>query len=130
MTPDERCSSLSPLITTVLSQVAEDFFLLPTLSPADTFSLSAIYTPLLSLDQLFPRNRVTEFMSLWPRYRLIPQLLELDANGILALWSNGRLKNAGWDAVDIIEIVQRRFGRGADPVIREIRRQYTSSPAF
>ena|SRR5579871_1153930 len=126
MTLDERCSALAPLITTVMAQITDDFLLLPTLSPPETFSLAQIFIPLLSLDQLFPRNRLVEFMSLWPRYRLIPQLLELEATKILELWSNGRLRAAGWDAVDIIEILERRIGRSADSVIREIRRQYTS----
>ena len=126
MTLDERCSALAPLIITVMAQITDDLLLLPTLSPPETFYLAQIFTPLLSLDQLFPRNRLVEFMSLWPRYRLIPQLLELEATKILELWSNGRLRAAGWDAVDIIEILERRFGRDADSVIREIRQQYTS----
>jgi hypothetical protein len=130
MTLDERCSALSPLVITVMAQIADDILLLPTLSPSDTFSLAQIYTPLLSLDQLFPRNRVTDFMSAYPRYRLIPQLLELEPNKILDLWRNGRLRTAGWDAVDIIEILQRRFGRNADNVVKEIRRQYTSTPGW
>jgi len=108
-------------------QVSDDILLQPSLSPPEAFSLSQIYTPLLSLEQLFPRNRVAEFMPSYLRYRLIPQLLESEPNKILELWRNGRLGSAGWDAVDIIEILQKRFGRNADTVIREIRRQYTSS---
>jgi hypothetical protein len=64
-----------------------------------------------------------EFIPAWGRYRLTPQLLELDMFEILALWRNGRLRSVGWDVTDITEILERRFGRGAEGVIREIRRQ-------
>ena len=124
MTPDERYTALGPLLLTILSQVTEDMLLLPTLPQPDSSSLSQIFTPLLSLEGLFPRNRILEFIPPWGRYRLILQLLELDAFGILALWRNGRLRSVGWDATDTIEILERRFGRSADVVIREIRRQY------
>lgn len=86
-----------------------------------------LFTPLLSLDSLFPRNRTTEFIPQWQRYKFIPQLLDLDAIGILALWRNGRLRAAGWQPEDVIEIVDRRFGRNAEGVIREIRGWYTRS---
>jgi len=124
MTPDERCIALSLLLQTILSQITEDFLLLPTLPQPDSSALSQIFSPLLSLEGLFPRNRIFEFIPAWGRYRVIPQLLELDMFGILALWRNGRLRSVGWDATDTIEILERRFGRAADGVIREIRRQY------
>src|SRR6266496_2067472 len=124
MTNDERCTALGPILLTILSQVTEDILLLPTLPQLDSSSLSQIFSPLLSLEGLFPRNRIHEFIPPWGRYRLIPQLLELDAFGILTLWRHGRLRSVGWDATDTIEILERRFGRGADGVIREIRRQY------
>jgi hypothetical protein len=124
MTPDERCIALSSVLLTILSQVTEDFLLLPTLPQPDSSALSQIFSPLLSLEGLFPRNRILEFIPTWGRYKLIPQLLELDMFGILALWRNGRLRSVGWDATDTTEILERRFGRGADGVIREIRRQY------
>jgi len=97
--------------------------LLPSLPPPDSSALSALYTPLLQLEGLFPRGKVTEFLPAFARYRGFPQLLEIDAGGILTLWRNGRLTRAGWDATDIIEILDRRFGRNADAIIREIRRR-------
>lgn len=124
MTPDERCIALSPIVLSILSRVTEDFLLLPTLPQPDSSALSQIFLPLLSLEGLFPRNRMLEFIPAWGRYRSIPQLLELDMFGILALWRNGRLRSVGWDATDTIEILERRFGRSAEGVIREIRRQY------
>jgi hypothetical protein len=120
---DERYNALGPLILTILAQVTEDMLLLPTLSPSDSTSLSTVYSPLLQLDGLFPRNRITEFIPQWGRYKMFPQLLELDAFGILALWRNGRLRAVGWDATDTIEILDKRFGSNAAGVIREIRRQ-------
>jgi hypothetical protein len=126
MSLSDRYSSLGTLIISILSQITEDILLLPTLSQNDSLSLSQLYTPLLSLDQLFPRNKVMEYMPLWQRYKFVPQLLELDAQGILALWRNTRLRTAGWDAIDVNEILERRFGRAAEGVIREIRRDYTS----
>ena len=66
---------------------------------------------------------MTEFVPAFARYRAFPQLLEIDAWGILALWRNGRLRAAGWDAADTIEILDRRFGRSADAIIREIRKR-------
>jgi hypothetical protein len=121
MTPEERCIALSPIVLAILSQVTEDFLLLPTLPRPDALALSQIFLPLLSLEGLFPRNRI---IPAWGRYRSIPQLLELDMFGILALWRNGRLRSVGWNATDIIEILERRFGKGAEGVIWEIRRQY------
>jgi|SRR5277367_2724753 len=127
MTPQERFSALGPLILTVVSQVTEDILLLPTLAPADTSALAAIFHPLLALEQLFPRGRVTEFMFSWGKYKLVPSLLEGDIVGITALWRSGRLSQMGWGADDVIEIVERRFGRTAEGIIREINRQrYTS----
>ena len=123
MSPQERFSALGPLILTTVGQVTEDILLLPTLPAADTATLAAIFAPLLSLDNLFPRNRVSEFMPSWAKYKLVPALLEGDIIGIIALWRSGRLSNVGWDGNDVIEIVERRFGRAADVLIREIRRQ-------
>jgi hypothetical protein len=122
MALDERCTALGAIVLSILEQVTEDVLLLPTLTQLDSSALAAIYSPLLSLDILFPRNRIYEFMPSWGRYKVIPQLLELDANGILALWRTGRLSAAGWDATDTSEIIHRRFGRNADSVVREIRR--------
>jgi len=45
----------------------------------------------------------------------------MDLWGILALWRAGRVSGAGWEAEDVIEIVDRRFGREAEGVVREIR---------
>ena len=127
MTPQERFTALGPLILTVVSQITEDILLLPTLTPADTSALAAIFAPLLILEQLFPRTRVTEFMFSWGKYKLVPSLLEGDIPGITALWRSGRLSQTGWGADDVIEIVERRFGRMAEGIVREIRRQqYTS----
>jgi hypothetical protein len=121
MTLDERCHALGPLILTILQQMIEDIFLLPTLTQSDSSSLASLYSQLLSLENLFPRNRIIEYMPQWARYRVVPQLLEMDQNGILGLWRAGRLRSSGWEASDIIEIVERRFGRSADGVIRQIR---------
>ena len=122
MNLDEECTALGTIILAILEQVTEDILLLPTLGQLDSSALSAIYSPLLSLDGLFPRNRIYEFMPSWGRYKMVPQLLELDASGILALWRTGRLSASGWDATDTIEIIDRRFGRNAESVVREIRR--------
>jgi hypothetical protein len=121
MTPDERCHALGPLIVSILQQMMEDIFLLPTLTQSDSSSLASLYSQLLSLENLFPRNRIIEYMPQWARYRAVPQLLEMDQNGILGLWRAGRLRSSGWEASDVIEIVERRFGRSADGVIRQIR---------
>jgi hypothetical protein len=125
MTLDERCAALGPLIIAVCAQITEDILLLPTLNEPDSSSLATIFTPLLSMETLFPRGRVTEFMPTWQRYKFIPLLLESDGNGILALWRNGRLRAGGWEPEDVIEIVDRRFGREAEGVTREIRGWYT-----
>jgi hypothetical protein len=125
MTLDERCAALGPLIITICAQITEDILLLPTLNEPDSSALATIFTPLLTLDTLFARGRVTEFMPTWQRYKLIPPLLELDGNGILALWRNGRLRAGGWEPEDVIEIIDRRFGRNAEGIIREIRGWYT-----
>ena len=124
MTPEERCTALSPIILTILSQATEDILLLPTLTQTDSTSLAELFSQLLQLDDLFPRNRIQEYIPQWGRYRVFPQLLELDAFGILALWRSGRLRSVGWDATDTIEIIDRRFGRSAEGIVREIRRQY------
>jgi hypothetical protein len=122
MPETDRLNLLAPLILATLSQVTEDILLLPSLSPPDSQSLSSLYAPLLQVAGLFPRGRISEFVPPFTRYRVFPQLLEVDAWGILALWRNGRLRSAGWDAGDIIEILDRRFGRSAEGIAREIRR--------
>jgi hypothetical protein len=123
MTLDERCTALSPIILTILAQITEDISLLPTLSQPDSSSLAELFAQILQLDDLFPRNRIQEFIPQWGRYRVFPQLLESDMSGILTLWRTGRLRSAGWDATDTIEILDRRFGRNAEAVVREIRRR-------
>jgi len=125
MTPTSRFTALSTTMITILTQITEDVLLLPTLPQPDSSALSQLYSPLLTLENLFPRARITEFMPQWGKFKIIPQLLELDMLGILALWRNGKLRLAGWDATDTIEILDRRFGRNADGVVREIRRSYT-----
>ena len=124
MTPDEKYTSLSPIILSILAQVTEDILLLPTLPQPDSSSLSELFSQLLQLDTLFPRGRIQDFIPQWGRYRVLPQLLELNSLGILSLWRSGRLRSVGWDATDTIEILDRRFGRSADNIVREIRRQY------
>src|SRR5438045_2819143 len=114
MTPDEKYTSLSPIILSILAQVTEDILLLPTLPEADSSSLSELFSQLLQLDTLFPRGKIQDFVPQWGRYRVFPQLLELNAFGILSLWRSGRLRSVGWDATDTIEILDRRFGRSAD----------------
>jgi hypothetical protein len=130
MTPQERFSALGPIILTAVGQVTEDIQLLPTLPPSDTAALVSLFMPLLSLENLFPRNRVTEFMPSWGKYKLVPTLLEGDIGGITGLCRSGRMNSSGWDGNDVVEILQRRFGHAADGLIREIRRkeyaQYTS----
>jgi hypothetical protein len=123
MTLDERCTALSPIILTILAQITEDILLLPTLSQPDSSSLAELFAQILQLDDLFPRNRIQEFIPQWGRYRVFPQLLESDMSGILTLWRTGRLRSVGWDATDTIEILDRRFGRNAEAVVREIRRR-------
>ena len=122
----ERYLALGTLLISILSQITDDILFLPKLSPPDSFALSQLFAPLVQMEELFPRNRLSDYMPLWQRYKLVPQLLELDIQSILALWRNGRLKSAGWDAVDVIEILERRFGSTADWVIKEIRRDYIS----
>jgi hypothetical protein len=122
MAPDDHYAALSNLILTVLREVTEATLLLPSLSPPDCAVLTTIYLSLLSLERLFPSNRINEFMPFWTHYKIIPQLLELDALGILALWRNGKLRAAKWDAMDTIELVNRRFGRTAEKIVKEIRR--------
>jgi hypothetical protein len=124
MMPEDRFTSLSLLSRTTLSQITEDILLLPTLSPSETPVLSNLTSQLLSLETLFPRNRVTEYLPQWTKYKTLPQLLEMDLKGILTLWRTGRLMTAGWDGSDICEIVERRFGRSGEGVCREIRRGY------
>lgn len=121
MTADERCQALGPLIMTVLQQMTDDIMLLPTLTHSDTSSLASLYSQLLSMENLFQRNRISEFIPVWARYRVVPQLLEMDQMGILGLWRSGRLQSAGWEASDVIEIIERRFGRSAEAVVRQIR---------
>jgi hypothetical protein len=106
---------------TVLQQMTDDIMLLPSLTQSDSSSLASLYSQLLSLENLFQRNRISEFIPIWARYRVVPQLLEMDPIGILGLWRAGRLRSAGWDASDVIEIVERRFGRSAEAVVRQIR---------
>jgi len=124
MLPDDRLTSLSLLATTTLTQTTEDILLLPTLSASESPVLASLTSQLLSLENLFPRNRVNDYMPQWGKYRVLPQLLEMDLKGILMLWRTGRLKGIGWDGGDICEIVERRFGRSGDGVCREIRRGY------
>src|SRR5271155_955775 len=109
MTTDERCTALSRLLVPILSQILDDYLLLPTISPSDSSFLSGLLTPLLSLEQLFPRGKITEFIPPWPRYKFLPQLLELDHPQILALWNSGRLRGF-WDGFDLIDLVSKRFG--------------------
>jgi len=108
----------------------EDILLLPTLAAAETAALAALFIPLLSMENLFPRNRVTEFMPSWGKYKLVPTLLEGDVAGITGLWRTGRVSSSGWDGSDVVEILERRFGHAADGLVREIRKkeyaQYSS----
>ena len=118
---EERDSLLARTVTSVLEAVIKDIIHLPSLPQSDSSATVALFTPLLSLEDLFPRNRINEFIPSWPRYKFVPQLLELPSNGISTLWRSGRLRSVGWDANDVIEIVERRFGRGAEELVREIR---------
>jgi len=118
---DERDSLLARIITAVLEAVIEDITLLPSLPQHDSSAMSAIFLPLLSLEDLFPRNRIIDIIPSWPRYKVLPQLLESTSSAILGLWRSGRLRSAGWDANSVIDIVEKRFGRSAEDVVREIR---------
>jgi hypothetical protein len=126
MSPGDRYSATGALVMSVLSLTTDYILLLPSLPPAESEALSSLFALLLPLEQLFPRNRLSEYVPLWQQYKLVPQLLELDLQAILGLWRNGRLKASGWDAVDLMQILERRFGHNADGVIQEIRRDYLS----
>jgi hypothetical protein len=108
-------------MSTLTTQITEDILLLPSLSASTTVHLSPLLSRFIVLEQLFPRGRMSEFVPEWGRFRMLQGLLEMDLWGILALWRAGRVSGAGWEAEDVIEIVDRRFGREAEGVVREIR---------
>jgi hypothetical protein len=124
MTPEDRYISLSILLSAAVSQITEDIILLPTLTVGETSVLAPLLSQLLSLENMYPRSRISEYIPPWGRYKIFPQLLDMDLKGILTLWRTGRLKSSGWDANDVCEIVERRFGRAGEGVCREIRRDY------
>jgi hypothetical protein len=121
MTELDRLTMLGPLVLQTLSQITEEFLLFPHLPPQDSSALSTLFSPLLQLEGLFPRGRAPEGFA---KYKVFPALLESDPQGILALWRMGRLKSVGWDAFDVIEILEKRFGtRNVEGIVREIRRR-------
>jgi hypothetical protein len=120
MAENDRLAILAPLVLQILTQITEEFLLLPHLPPQDSTALSALFSPFLQLEGLFPRGRVPEGFA---KFKVFPALLESDPQGILALWRMGRLKGAGWDAFDVIEILEKRFGRSVEGIVREIRRR-------
>lgn len=122
MVQEDRCTALGTMISGALEQLTDDILLLPTLSPPDSSALASLLAQVLSLDTLFPRNRVAEYVTNWSKYKFLQQLLECDLHTLLVLWRTGRLRTSGWDATDIIEFLNKRFGRSAEVVIREIRR--------
>lgn len=121
MPENDRLSLLAPLVLQIVSQITEEFLLLPHLPPQDASALSALFSPLLQLEGLFPRGRAPDGFA---KYKVFPALLESDPHGVLALWRMGRLKGVGWDAFDVIEILDKRFGtRNVEGIVREIRRR-------
>ena len=124
MTTEDRFTSLSILLSTAVSQMTEDIILLPTLTAGETSILAPLLSQLLSLENIFPRNRIGEYVPQWGKYKIFPPLLDMDLKGVLTLWRTGRLKSSEWDGSDICEIIERRFGRAGEGVCREIRRGY------
>jgi hypothetical protein len=125
MTPEERYTALSRILLPLLTQITEDYLLLPTLPPTSPSPLSTLLTPLLSLEHLFPRGRITDFIPSWPRYRFLQQFLDLAPEQILALWGTGRGRGY-WDVYELVEVVGKRFGVRGEETIRALRREYGS----